>query len=50
MPVCPQLAAAMAAPTEEELEARSKAEYQSYLETENKFLRELGIIADDDTA
>ena len=40
----------MAAPTEEELEARSKAEYQSYLETENKFLRELGIIADDDTA
>lgn len=41
-------AAALAAPTEEELEYKAKQEYQVYVDAEHNFLRELGIIQDDD--
>jgi len=34
--------------TDEELENRQKNEYQSYVDDENSFLRELGILKDED--
>lgn len=45
----PQLAAAMAPLTEEELELKLKHEYEQYLIEETSFLRQLGILQDDDT-
>jgi len=41
------LVAALAAPTEEELEFRAKQEYQTYLDAESAFLRELGIVEEE---
>lgn len=42
------MAAAMAPLTEEEKELRLRQEYEAYLNEEHNFLRELGIVQDDD--
>ena len=42
------MAAAMAPPTEEEKELRLRQEYEAYLNEEHNFLRELGIVQDEE--